>query len=53
MGLGRMGSTPAESRIVTVAPVIIFSSRSFETNLNTYKRLAIKLPDDQIPKVRV
>ncbi|XP_040823835.1 ATP-dependent 6-phosphofructokinase, platelet type isoform X3 [Ochotona curzoniae] len=24
--------------------------RSFETNLNTYKRLAIKLPDDQIPK---
>ncbi|XP_032737567.1 ATP-dependent 6-phosphofructokinase, platelet type isoform X2 [Lontra canadensis] len=24
--------------------------RSFETNLNTYKRLAIKLPDDQIVK---
>uniref|UniRef100_A0A8C8ZDI1 ATP-dependent 6-phosphofructokinase n=1 Tax=Prolemur simus TaxID=1328070 RepID=A0A8C8ZDI1_PROSS len=24
--------------------------RSFEGNLNTYKRLAIKLPDDQIPK---
>uniref|UniRef100_A0A2K6GXW8 6-phosphofructokinase type C n=1 Tax=Propithecus coquereli TaxID=379532 RepID=A0A2K6GXW8_PROCO len=24
--------------------------RSFENNLNTYKRLAIKLPDDQIPK---
>ena len=28
-----------------------FPSRSFETNLNTYKRLAIKLPDDQIVKV--
>ncbi|KAJ8788897.1 hypothetical protein J1605_005193 [Eschrichtius robustus] len=25
--------------------------RSFENNLNTYKRLAIKLPDSQIPKV--
>ncbi|XP_044916748.1 ATP-dependent 6-phosphofructokinase, platelet type isoform X5 [Felis catus] len=24
--------------------------RSFESNLNTYKRLAIKMPDDQIPK---
>uniref|UniRef100_F7IIF7 ATP-dependent 6-phosphofructokinase n=1 Tax=Callithrix jacchus TaxID=9483 RepID=F7IIF7_CALJA len=24
--------------------------KSFEGNLNTYKRLAIKLPDDQIPK---
>ncbi|KAM5234945.1 ATP-dependent 6-phosphofructokinase, platelet type isoform 1-T1 [Ctenodactylus gundi] len=24
--------------------------RSFESNLKTYKRLAIKLPDDQIPK---
>lgn len=28
-----------------------FPSRSFESNLNTYKRLAIKLPDDQIVKV--
>uniref|UniRef100_A0A8D0YJ47 Phosphofructokinase domain-containing protein n=1 Tax=Sus scrofa TaxID=9823 RepID=A0A8D0YJ47_PIG len=25
--------------------------RSFESNLNTYKRLAMKLPDSQIPKV--
>lgn len=25
--------------------------RSFESNLNTYKRLAIKLPDSQITKV--
>ncbi|XP_053751748.1 ATP-dependent 6-phosphofructokinase, platelet type isoform X3 [Panthera pardus] len=24
--------------------------RSFESNLNTYKRLAIKMPDDRIPK---
>lgn len=35
-------------RPLTSAP---FPSRSFETNLNTYKRLAIKLPDDQIVKV--
>lgn len=28
-----------------------FSPRSFESNLNTYKRLAMKLPDSQIPKV--
>lgn len=32
-------------------PMAPFPSRSFETNLNTYKRLAIKLPDDQIVKV--
>ncbi|XP_054995130.1 ATP-dependent 6-phosphofructokinase, platelet type [Sorex araneus] len=27
-----------------------FRGKSFENNLNTYKRLAIKLPDSQIPK---
>lgn len=34
-----------------LGPTAASPSRSFETNLNTYKRLAIKLPDDQIPKV--
>ena len=37
--------------ILTFGPAPSFSSRSFENNLNTYKRLAIKLPDSQIPKV--
>ncbi|ELW71645.1 6-phosphofructokinase type C [Tupaia chinensis] len=38
------------SSILNSDSTISFSPRSFEGNLNTYKRLAIKLPDDQIPK---
>lgn len=38
-------------RALTLAPTAASPSRSFESNLNTYKRLAIKMPDDQIPKV--
>lgn len=37
--------------ILTFGLTPSFSSRSFENNLNTYKRLAIKLPDSQIRKV--
>lgn len=45
------GSPSRSARPVTSGPMAPFPSRSFESNLNTYKRLAIKLPDDQIVKV--
>ncbi|KAK2105446.1 hypothetical protein P7K49_014960 [Saguinus oedipus] len=42
---------PTVSSVPDSDPTTSSSSRSFAGNLNTYKRLAIKLPDDQIPKV--
>lgn len=45
------GSPSRSTHPLTLGPMAPFPSRSFESNLNTYKRLAIKLPDDQIVKV--
>lgn len=45
---GRAGGCPALAVTLAHSP----PSRSFEGNLNTYKRLASKMPDSQITKVR-